>query len=257
MRATACGSGKARGPASREATYQAAIMRASERSRSAMSFPRPVERPWIKLARRPGELGAADLGQHAVERARVGLLLVDRSAKDAFAVALAIEGERAGFAHANAGRKLLPFGLGGGEKTLGFARGLEKTIDRGFVAGAPRAVEGIADDRDRSPGAELPHYARDLDRAPEAVAFKVGAEVPERERRVLLALQRLLREKRWRAVDNRRLAPQVETGAAREPLKQEPALVERAAGDRELFALQVGDARDRRVRRHHHGAEGR
>src|SRR5262249_59197252 len=121
------------------------------------------------------------------------------------------------------------------------------------VAGARGDVEGIGEDRDRSPGGGLPHYGRALDRAPEAAAFKVGAEVPERERRVLLALQRLLREKRWRGVDNRRLGPQVETGAAREPLKQEPALVERAAGDRELFALQVGDARDRRVRRHQHG----
>src|SRR5262249_1795154 len=194
MRATACGSGKARGPASREATYQAAIMRASERSRSAMSFPRPIERAWIKLARRPGEFGAANLGQHAVERARVGLLLVDRSAKDAFAVALAIEGERAGLAHANAGRKPLPFGLRGGEKPLGFACGVEKTIDRGFVASAPGAVEGIADDRDRRLGAELPHHAGDLDRALEAVAFEIGAEVPERERCVLFALQRLLRE---------------------------------------------------------------
>ena len=40
-----------------------------------------------------------------------------------------------------------------------------------------------------------------------------------------------------------------------QPLQQQPALVERAAGDGELAALEIGERLDRRLRRHHHRAE--
>src|SRR6266545_5814140 len=234
MSATASGSGSVRGPARREPAYQAAINSKSEISRSATSFSRPVEGAAVKLARRPDQLGAADLGQHAVERTGVGFLLVDRAAEDAFAVALAVDRERGAIAHADAGREPLPFGFRVGVNFLGLAGGVEEAVDRRFVAGRPAAVERISDDRDRRLGAELAHHAGDFDGALEALAFEVGAEIPERERAVVLPLLGLLGQERRRAIDDGSLAAQVEAGAARESLEEEPALVERAAGDREL-----------------------
>ena len=67
--ATACGSGSSRAPASCEPTYQAAISSASETSLAPQqihSAAGAVERAGVELARRADELGAADLGQHAV-----------------------------------------------------------------------------------------------------------------------------------------------------------------------------------------------
>ena len=48
---------------------------------------------------------------------------------------------------------------------------------------------------------------------------------------------------------------EIDPRASRQPLQQQPALVERAAGDGELAALEIGDLVDRRPRRRHHGAE--
>ena len=73
-----------------------------------------------------------------------------------------------------------------------------------------------------------------------ATAFEVGAEIPVGQRRVGLALHLLFRQQRRRAIDDRGLPPQIDAGAARQRLQQQPALVERAAGDRELAALEVG-----------------
>ena len=50
-------------------------------------------------------------------------------------------------------------------------------------------------------------------------------------------------------------AARIDPRASRQPLQQQPALVERAAGDGELAALEIGDLVDRRPRRRHHGAE--
>ncbi len=88
-----------------------------------------------------------------------------------------------------------------------------------------------------------------------SLAFELGAEIPECERGIGLALQRLRRQERRGAVDDGRLPLEVETGAARKRLQQQPALVERAAGNGELSALEIGDVADRRLRWHHHGAE--
>ena len=89
-----------------------------------------VERAGREFARRADELGAADLGQHEIERARVRLLVGDRAAHDAFAVALAIDRERRAVAHADARREPLPLGVRRGEDVLGLARGVEEAVDR-------------------------------------------------------------------------------------------------------------------------------
>ena len=119
-------------------------------------------------------------------------------------------------------------------------RYIEETIDGRAVARRPAAVEGVADDRHRALGAERLHDLRDRDRAPEPPAFEVGAEVPEGQRGVGFALQRLLRQQRRSAIDDAGLPPEVETGAPCQRLQQNPALVEGAAGDSEALAPQMG-----------------
>src|SRR5512132_4441878 len=110
--ATACGSGSRRAPASCEPAYQAAISTARETSRAPNSFPRrrPVESSRREFARRADKLAAADLRQYEIQGARVRLLLGERAAHDACAVALAVDGERAGVADADARCEPLPFG---------------------------------------------------------------------------------------------------------------------------------------------------
>ena len=178
-----------------------------------------------------------------------------RPPHDAFAVALSIDCERIGIVHTDARRDALPFRFRRGEDLLGLEGGIEEAVDRGFAARCEDAVESVADDRHRPAGAEARHDIVHGDGASESFTFQLGAEIPEGQRRIGLALQRLLRQQRGRAVDDRRLPAEIGTGTPRHGLQQEPALVERAAGDRELPAAEIGDLADRRVRRHHDSAE--
>src|SRR5262245_10775872 len=214
--ATACGSGSIRAPASCEPTYQAAINAASEMSRAPKSFTRgrAIEGAGRKLARRPDQLGAPDLRQHAIERARIRLLVAERPAHDTFAVARPIDRKRGRIADADARRQPLPFRLGAGQDVLGLPRRVEEAVHGRAVAHGPAALERVADDRNRSLGAERTHDVFHRDRALETLALELGAKVPERQRRVGLALQRLLREERRRTIDDGRLSLEVETGAS-------------------------------------------
>src|SRR5438132_1021273 len=105
--ATVCGSGNMRGPAMRDPAYQAATSSRSESSLTTTSAPRgqAVERSGVELTRRADQLGAADLSEHAVESARVGLLLGQRAAHDALAVTLTVDRERGGVGDADARRE--------------------------------------------------------------------------------------------------------------------------------------------------------
>src|SRR5262245_33770650 len=143
--ATVSGSGSSRAPAIREPAYQAAISSASETSRAAKFVPRllrgrAIERARRQLTRRPDQLGAADLGQHAIERARIRLLLGKRPAHDPLAVAHPIDRKRGRVGDANAPGEPLPFRFGAGEKLLGLQRGVEETVHGRAVACAPAAV---------------------------------------------------------------------------------------------------------------------
>src|SRR5262249_47515760 len=145
--ATACGSGSRRSPARLEPAYQAAISSASEMSRAPKSLPRgrPVESAGRELARRADQLRAADFREHEVEGARVGLLVGERPAHDAFAVALAIDRERARIGGADAPREALPLPLRGGEQGPGAADGIEGAGDGPAGARGPSPRRGIAD----------------------------------------------------------------------------------------------------------------
>src|SRR5262245_6112759 len=242
--ATACGSGSSCDPA-----YQAARSRTSEKSlapKNSLPCGRPVEGSGRELARRADQLGAADLREHPIERPRIRLLLGRRPAHDALAVALAVDRKRARVADADARRKPLPFVRRRGQDVLGLPRGVEEAVDGRAVARRPGAVEGVADDGDRSLRPQALHHVIHADGTALPLAFEVGAKVPERERGIALALHCLLRQERRRPVDDGRLAPEIDAGAACERLQQQPALVERTARHCELPALEIGDRADRR-----------
>src|SRR5262245_9664247 len=236
--ATACGSGNRRAPASCDPAYQAAMSRTSEKSlapKNSLPRGRPVEGSGRKLACRADQLGAADLGEHAIERPRILLLLGRRPAHDALAVALAVDRKRVRVADADARREPLPFVRRRGQDVLGLPGGVEEAVEGRAVARRPGGVEGVAGERDRSLRPQTFHHVIHADGAALPLAFEVGAEVPERERGVAFALQCFLRQERRRPVDDRRFALEIDAGAARERLQQEPALVERTARHRELF----------------------
>ncbi len=142
-----------------------------------------------------------------------------------------------------------------GQDFLGLPGGGEKAVHRRALAACECAVERITDDRHRAFGTEPLHDLVHADRAAEAFAFEVGTEVPERQRRFMFALQRLLGQQRRRAIDDAGLLPEIEAGPPRKSLQQQPALVQGAARDGELAPLEVSDVFDGRLRRHHHGAE--
>src|SRR5262249_23530828 len=102
---------------------------------------------------------------------------------------------------------------------------------------SPRAVEGVADERYRPLRPEAPYDVIHGNGALVPLAFEIGAEIPKCQRGVGLALQRFLRQQRRRAVDDRRLFLEIKPAAARQRLQQEPALVERAAGNGKLPAF--------------------
>src|SRR5215831_17863133 len=77
--------------------------------RDSIDRPRIVERAAVKLARRADETGAADFGEHAIERAGIVRFLGDRPTRNALAVALAINLEALLVGDADAPRQGLPF----------------------------------------------------------------------------------------------------------------------------------------------------
>src|ERR1700704_515731 len=255
--ATACGSGSRRAPASCEPAYQAAMSRTREMSLAPKLLPcgGAVEGSGRELARRPDQLRTADIGEHEVQGPRIGLLFGDRTAHNAFAIALTVDRERARVGDADPGCEPLPFGLRRGKNGLGLTGSFEEAIDRRSIARCPGTVEGVADDGDRPLRTEAFHDVVHSDRALLPLAFKIGTEVPERQRGIDLALQRFLRQERRGTVDDRGLFPEIDTRAACQRLQEQPALVERTARDCELLALEIDELPDRGPCGHHHRAE--
>src|SRR6478735_3341336 len=88
---TSGGDGSFAPPTNSAAIHQIARSRANETSRStSVSGACVIERAGAQLRRRPDQVAAAGLGQHAIEHARVSFLVLDASLRNALAVALAI-----------------------------------------------------------------------------------------------------------------------------------------------------------------------
>ena len=136
------------------------------------------------------------------------------------------------------------------------AAALQQPLDRGEIVLGPALAEYEADHGDLALGAELAHHVLDPDQLSEAVSLEPCGIGPEIQHGIELALLGPLAEKRRRAEFLLGLGPEIEIGGPeRVGHHQEPALVEWTAGNAEPLALEVGERLDRRVGRHHDGAE--
>src|SRR5213080_3967932 len=88
---TAGGEGSFAPPTNSAAVHQTARNRANETRRStSISGNCVIEGARIEFGRGPNQITAAGLGQHAVEHARIGLLVSDAPPRNAVAIALAV-----------------------------------------------------------------------------------------------------------------------------------------------------------------------
>src|SRR5438874_5823564 len=88
---TAGGEGSFAPPTNSAAVHQIARNRVNETRRStSVSRDCVIEGTGIELGRRPDQIAAAGLGEHAVEHARIRLLVSNASARNAVAIAVAV-----------------------------------------------------------------------------------------------------------------------------------------------------------------------
>src|SRR6266536_1088042 len=131
---TAGGAGSLASPASSAAIHQVARNTTND-SRRSTSVPRDrvVERAGIELWRRPDKLAAADVSQHAIKYARVGLLVGDQAARNSVPVAIAIGAQRCGVGGAGQRCDLLPLRVGGRQDIFCLAGHRDKARHRLLV----------------------------------------------------------------------------------------------------------------------------
>src|SRR6202167_3994914 len=244
---TAIGSGRRRLSAIIEATCQIAISSRSDRALNSTSVFRRlfVEGSAVELGRGADQFGAAELREDEIELARVRLLVRHRPELRALEIALAIKGERSGIGRADASRELLPIGIRMRQNVLRLFGYREEAMQHIAMLRGKTFVEDIADHRHGTGSAEALLDICDADQAPMPMDFEIDTEIPKIQTGIALALQRLLPEKGRRAVKNGRVGGKVDRGAFGKRLQQQPALIERSAGDAKLLALQVGEAVDR------------
>src|SRR5262249_48373081 len=118
----------------------------------------------------------------------------DRTVRNAFAVASAIDCEAGVVGDAAARRQPEPFVFRMGENILSLGGDIKETGDGGLVLCCPTSIERIAQHHNRPARTETFFYRPHVAAAFKALAFELCAEIPERERSVVLALQRLLGE---------------------------------------------------------------
>src|SRR5512139_2271702 len=200
---TAGGEGSLAPPTNSAAIHQIARNRANDRRRStSVSANRVIEGAGIELRHRPDQVAAADLGQHAIENARIRLFVSDAAARDSLAIAVAIGLQQGGIAGAGQRRDLLPRRIRGHQQLLGLAGHGNEPRDRVAMTGGPGFVEDVADHRDRSLGAELGQDVLDAGEAAEAFGLELRAKIPEIEARIHLAVERLRRQQGRGAVND-------------------------------------------------------
>ena len=119
-----------------------------------------------------------------------------------------------------------------------FLRDRDEAVDRALVAGCKLLGKRVADQRDRFVQPECRLRIAHVEDPAIALSLQPGAEIPEIEARVGFALLQFLKDQRRRAVLERRLALEIDALADRGRLDNQPALVERAAGDGENPALR-------------------
>src|ERR1700688_2803631 len=119
---TTGGGGSFAGPASSAAIHQVATNTRNDSRRStSVSGNRVVEGAGLELLRRPDQFAAADIGQHAIEHARIGFFVGDRAARNSFPIAIAVRAQRGAIGSARQRCNGLPLGIRGRQNLLRLA----------------------------------------------------------------------------------------------------------------------------------------
>src|SRR5579859_5760615 len=254
---TSGGGGSLALPTNRDAIHQVTKNTATD-SRRITSAPwyRVIERARIKLRRRPDEVRSADLRQHAIEDACVAFFLSYGPARNPLAVTVTIDAQRGRVGGAGEGLNPAPLRIRGCENLLRLPGCRDESRKQVRVRVAPCLVEDVTDHRGRALGAKLWKNVIDAGQATEALGLQCRAEIPVVERGIRLAAQCFRGQERRRTIDDVGGSLQVGPVLFQRSLQQKPALVDRAAGDGERVALEIGQRSNGRVVSHHHRAQG-
>src|SRR6266702_8242235 len=153
---TAGGAGSFAPPTNSAAVHQIASSRAIDRRRStSVSGHGVIEGAGIELGRRSDQVATADLGQHAIEHARIRLFVGDVSSRNAVAIAVAVGLEHGGIGRAGERGDLVPGRVRGPQQLLGLAGHRDEERNSVAMARRPAFLEDIADGGDRALGAEF------------------------------------------------------------------------------------------------------
>src|SRR5215475_9345477 len=154
----------------------------------------PIERAGCELLFRSNQLPAAERREHAKKRSGVLLLLGDRAAWDAFAIAFAIglEGWLINGPHQRG--DAVPLGIRGGEDLLRLAGDLDEAADSVSILCRPARIKDVTEHGRSTLGAELRQNVFNAGDTAKALGFQAGTNVPVVQRGIHFALSGLLGE---------------------------------------------------------------
>src|SRR6516162_2195900 len=253
---TAGGVGSLVLPASNAAIHQLARNVANESRRNTLLSAELVkEGSGRQLVGGADNVVTADVRQDAIKNARIGLFLTDRAARDPLAVAVAIDLECGLVGPARQRGNGVPLAVGGRKNLLCLACHLDKARKASVICLPPTFVKDITEHGHGALCAKTPRQILDTRNAPETLAFQQSSEIPVGDGRICLAIEHGGGEQRWCAIDDGRLLPQIDVLPLQRGLQNQPVLVDRATGNRELASSQVSRSLDRGGVRDHHAAK--
>src|SRR5262245_39637954 len=177
--ATVVGGGSMRSPASHDPKTHVPMNSTSDRSRSILQTGRNAEeRSRRQRGRVADEARAALRSQNAEERAGIGLLGVDRAARNALAIAVTVGLEGCGIGGAGEARDALPFGVRGSQNVLGLAGQSDESCQRIGILRGPCFVECVAEHGGTASRAQPRQNVFDADQATKSFGLEGGADVP-------------------------------------------------------------------------------
>src|SRR5262245_21956242 len=138
----------------------------------------PIERAGCELFFRSDQLPATEGREHAKKRSRVFLLVVDRAARDAFAIAFTIglEGWLINGPHQRG--DAVPRGIRGGEDFLRLAGDLDEAADPVSILCRPARIKDVTEHGCSTLGTELRQNVFDAGDTAKALGFQAGTDVP-------------------------------------------------------------------------------
>src|SRR6516162_1018950 len=209
----------------------------------------------VQFLRRADELRPADFGEGAEQLSGIGLFIIDWPAWHRAAADFPISFERGLILCGHQGTQSFPLGIGLQENLVGPSGRTQKTIDGSGMRGNKALGKDIADRGDRLGQAEFGLCVAHIVEPAITLALQPRTEIPEIQAGLRFTLPQLLVEKRWGTEHQTRLSRKIDATPPRCRAHDQPALVERAARDRERAPLYVRELVNRRIRLHHDRAD--